>query len=222
MIFLLNIDNYAPKITSLTYPLIHRYANKIGAEVFIISERKFPVWPLDYEKLQIFELAKQLGADWNIYIDSDMAIHPDFLDLTAHLGKDTISHLDADVATVRWRMDDYFRRDGRFIGSGNCFTVASDWCLDLWRPLDDLNCEQAINRIFPIQAELKKPIKPGHLISDFTLSRNISRFGLKFMSVKEILKKLGLQNANWIWHHYLISEDEKADRLAQLLNAWGV
>src|SRR3972149_10683010 len=65
MTFLLNIDNYAPKITSLTYPLIHRYANKIGAEVFIISERKFPVWPLDYEKLQIFELAKQLGADWN-------------------------------------------------------------------------------------------------------------------------------------------------------------
>ena len=222
MIFLLNIDDYEPRITSLTYPLIHRYANKIGAEIFIITERKFLGWPLDYEKLQIFDLARRFGADWNIYIDSDMAIHPDFLDLTEHLSKDTISHLDADVATVRWRVDDYFRRDGRFIGSGNCFTVASDWCLDLWRPLDDLTAEEAIKRIFPTQAEAKKPVKPDHLISDFTLSRNISRFGLKFMSVKDILKKLGLQNANWIWHHYLISDEEKADRLAKLLNAWGV
>ncbi len=30
-VFLLNIGNYAPQITGLTYPLIRRWARKIGA-----------------------------------------------------------------------------------------------------------------------------------------------------------------------------------------------
>ena len=69
-VYLLNIGDYEPEITSLTYPYISRYASKIGAAVHLITERKFPEWPITYEKLQIYELGRQHGNDWNIYIDS--------------------------------------------------------------------------------------------------------------------------------------------------------
>ena len=52
-IYLLNIDDYAPELTALTYPHVEFYAGKIGAETYVIDTRKFPEWDLDYEKLQI-------------------------------------------------------------------------------------------------------------------------------------------------------------------------
>lgn len=222
VIYLLNLDHYLPEVTALTYPLIYRYAKKIDAHVHLITERKFPKWPLDYEKLQIFELSREFGADWNIYIDSDMAIHPDFFDITAHLHKDTVCHPGPDVASVRWRIDDYFRRDGRLIGTGSCFVVCSDWCLDLWRPLDDLTCEEALGNIFPLLIERKIPSDATHYITDYTLSRNIARFGLKFKTVRQVMGEKELQNNNWTWHHHLMSPTEKLRRLTVLLEAWGV
>ncbi len=53
-VFTLNIGNYAPEITALTYPLLHYYAERIGAEFRIIKARMFPGWPVQYEKLQIY------------------------------------------------------------------------------------------------------------------------------------------------------------------------
>jgi hypothetical protein len=46
---------------------LQAYASKIGAEFRVIRERRFPGWPLDYEKLQIHELAREDGNDWSIY-----------------------------------------------------------------------------------------------------------------------------------------------------------
>lgn len=142
-IFTLAVDDYAPEITALTFPLMQRYADKIGAEFFVIRERKFPDhYPAVFEKLQIHALGRDMGNDWNIFFDADALIHPDMFDLTAHLSKDTVFHHGADPASIRFASDEYFRRDGRNISSCNWCTVASDWCLDLWRPpeepLDDL------------------------------------------------------------------------------------
>ena len=68
-------------------------------------------------------------------------------DVTDYLHKNTICHNGRDMAGIRWKYDQYFRRDGRHVGSCNWFTVASDWCLDLWRPLDDLTLEEALANI---------------------------------------------------------------------------
>jgi hypothetical protein len=38
-IHLLNVGDYAPEITALTYPLIRCYAARIGVEIFIIKGR---------------------------------------------------------------------------------------------------------------------------------------------------------------------------------------
>ena len=132
-IFLLNIppiDNHQSsivnEITKLTYPFIEMYAQKIGADVHVIKERKFPEWPVTFEKLQIYELAQEMQNDWNIYIDSDALVNPNMMDVTTLIGKDTVLHHGNDVSTHRYRPDRFFQRDGRWLGSANWFAVASD------------------------------------------------------------------------------------------------
>jgi hypothetical protein len=203
-LYLLNIDNYAPEVTALTYPLIKRYAHKIGAEIVQITERKFPDWPITYEKLQIHRLAQETRADWNIYIDSDALVHPECIDWTNHIPRDTIAHNGIDFAGIRWRYDGYFLRDGRNIGSCNWMTIASSWCIDLWQPLD-ISLEEALANIHPTVNELNTVITPEHLIDDYTLSRNIARYGLKVKELRLLEKDLGFgPDAMFFWHVYTV------------------
>lgn len=218
ILFTLNIGNYAPEITELTYPFLKKYAHRIEAEFCLITERKFPDWPLDYEKLQIYELGK--GYEWCIYIDSDALVHPDFFDLTDHVKKDTVLHNGVDAAYSRWRYDKYFWRDGRNISSCNWFAMASEWCMDLWHPSEDLTPEQALSNIFPTHFERtcqgRVGLEEGHLVSDYTLSRNIARYGLKLTTTAELLKTLDPQG-QYLWHAYTISREEKAANIKRLI-----
>lgn len=221
-IYVLNINEYAPQITALTYPLIKHYAEKIGANFFEIKERKFPDFAPVYEKLQIYQLAQEHENDWSIYIDSDALVHPDFFDITEHLPKDTVCHHGRDMATHRWVYDRFFKRDGRHIGSCNWFTVGSDWCIELWKPLQDITYEQALKNIFPTVNELNTVITPDHLIDDYTLSRNIAMHGLKFTTIIEICRKLGFESANLFWHQYTIDMDKKVAEMKKVIVAWGL
>lgn len=220
-IFTLNINNHAPEVTELTYPLLKKYAKKIGADFYIIKDRKFPDWPITYEKLQIHELGREMGNDWNLYIDSDTLIIPDFFDITEHLTKDTVAHNGRDMAGNRWRYDQYFWRDGRNIGSCNWFAIGSDWCLDFWRPIDDMTPQEALTRISPIVNELNTLITPEHLIDDYALSRNIARFGLKYKTIGEIVRGLGQQDY-YLWHQYTVPKKEKAIKMRKVLIQWGL
>ena len=222
MIYLLNVGNYAPEINELTRPLIFHYAQKIGAEVFEITDRKFPDWPPVYEKLQIYELAQEHGNDWNIYIDSDALIHPDLMDMTAYMTKDTVAHWGHDVAENRWQTDRYFWRDGRHIGSCNWFTIGSDWCIELWKPLEDMTFEEAKTKIWPIVQELKSVITADHLIDDYTLSRNVAKYGLKFTNFKTIFKSVGYTEAAFLWHQYQMPLEQKLVEMKKQLKVWGL
>jgi hypothetical protein len=218
-LYTLNVDGYAPGICELTYPLLQRYAEKIGADFVVITECKYPKMPPVYEKLQIRELG--IGNDWNIYFDSDTLIHPETVDFTSLIPKNTVMHNGADMAGVRWKYDEYFLRDGRNIGSCNWFAIASDWCLDLWTPLD-IPLEQALNNIYPIPNELVNGIEREHLIDDYTLSRNIARFGLKFTRAHDVQVKAGMEDANFFWHQYTIPIDEKIIGIRKVLRDWGL
>jgi hypothetical protein len=221
-LYTLNIDGYCPEITELTYPLLKHYASKIGADFHVISKRKFPKFvPPVYEKLQIHDLIKERGDDWAIYVDSDALIHPDFFDLTEHIGMETVLHHGADFANLRWKYDDYFRRDRRNIGSCNWFTVASRWCRDLWHPLDDLSFEEAYENIFPIQNEINTVITRDHLIDDYVLSRNIAKYGLRFNTVIKLLKSLN-DDGNYFWHQYTMTTKEKVEKIKEVLTGWGI
>jgi len=223
-IYTVNIGDYAPEICALTYPLIQAYARKIGADFHVIRQRKFPDWPVVYEKLQVHELAKEHGNDWNICIDGDALVNPEMFDITDFLQKSTICHNGRDMAGIRWKYDHYFRRDGRHIGSCNWFTVASDWCLDLWRPLDDLTLDQALANINITIGERNSGMcHTEHLIDDYTLSRNIARFGLKVQTVHDICAQLGWRGPGgqpvspFLFHKYTISSEQKVREMLMIL-----
>lgn len=224
-LYTLNIDNYEPAICDLTYPLMKHYANKIGAQFHIISERKFPDWPVTYEKLQVAEFASAFDDEWSIFIDSDTLINPEMFDVTEQMGKDTVCHNGKDFANVRWSYDKYFRRDGRGWGSCNWFTVGSEWTRDdLWRPLDDLTLEQALANIHITVGEHNSGhCKTEHLIDDYTLSRNIARFGLKATTVGDICGNLGWKGPDgkgfspFLFHLYTLSSADKLKRMIAVL-----
>ena len=221
-IYTLNIDNYAPDIVAITRPYLEFYAKRIGAEVVDITERKFPDMPVVYEKLQIHELAQQNGSDWNIYIDSDCLIHPETLDFTNFLQKDTVMQVGSDMANIRWKYDKYFLRDGRNIGTCNWFTIFSDWCIDIYKPLEDMTLEECRNSMFPTVVERNTVVDTDHLIDDFVISRNVARFGLKYTTLKEVLTKVGLPEAQFFHHEYTITTEEKVKNLNLLIEKWAL
>jgi len=54
------------------------------------------------------------------------------------------------------------------------------------------------------------------------LSRNIARFGLKFKNFGQILTELGLDKANFFWHLYTITIEEKAKQMLETLETWKI
>ena len=127
----------------------------------------------------------------------------------------------ADFAGVRWKSDRYFERDGRNIGTAGWFTVASNLCIDLWHPIDDLNLEQVYARIFPIQVELNSGLMDhGHFVDDYVLSRNVAKYGLKYTTFKEVMDRL--RRPYQIWHAFNIPEGQKIEEMQTVICNWGV
>jgi hypothetical protein len=144
-------------------------------------------------------------------------------DVTTFVGKDTVLHNGNDFASIRWRYDRYFMRDGRNIGSCNWFTLASDWCIDLWHPLDDLTLAEAAANIFPVISEENSGVMdPTHLIDDYTLSRNIAKYGLKFDTFLNVQQRRwhGLQG--FLFHLYAIPEEVKIAKMHMVLKEWRI
>jgi hypothetical protein len=231
-VYTVSIDNYAKSVTDITFPFMKAYAHKIGAKFHVIDNVKFkrcPItgkfqkWPGRYEKFQIYKLGREHQNDWNIYLDSDALVHPDMLDITTYIEKDMVLHNGRDVLGNRYREDVYTYRDGRHISSCNWLAIASDWCLDLWHPLEDMTFDEACKNIFPTAGEINQGVKPVDLIDDYVMSRNIARYGLKFNDVIGLLKKECGYDGNFMLHHlYAISEAEKVAHLRQCLKNWGV
>ena len=223
-IFTLNLNPDVYKdITDLTYPLIAHYAKKIGADFYEINERRFPeAKSPTYEKCQVYQLAKDMGCEWTYFIDADAIIHPDTMDFTVHLSKDTVAHYGTDLATFRWKYDKYFLRDGRHIGSCTWFVIASDWCLDIYKPLDDITLEEAYENIYPTVSEVNAGIEPWRLIEDYVFSRNIAKYGLKFVSIAELLSKFNFDGLNLFMHQYAIPTEEKVVRIRTQMKEWNL
>ncbi len=222
-IFLLNINDYAPKIREITYPLIRFYARKIGAEVVEITKRAFPDWPVVCEKMQIYELARKGGFEWNIYFDSDTMVHPEMVDWTLYLPKDSVAQNGYDFSNIRHRYDQYFLRDGRNIGTCGWLTIASEWCLDLWHPCEDLTPAEVIDRCFlTIPEERSGVMNREHLADDYIMSRNVARYGLKYVRLMDVQQKMFPDGAEFLWHAYTIPIDEKVQQMKETLDRWQI
>jgi hypothetical protein len=225
-IYTLDIDDaYDKELTDLTYPLLKRYAHKIGADFHIINKRKFPDYPITYEKMQVYELGQQAENDWNIFFDCDTLMHPDFMDVTDHIPYDHVCHWGHDIASHRWKYDRFFHRDGRHIGSCTWFVVCSAWTIELWKPTTDMTLAEISDSITPINNELLAGIPPIRLIDDYVTSRNIAKYGLKYISFDEILAKMGLSSKirdGLIFHRYAMPTEEKIVRIKNQLREWNL
>ena len=198
---------YCPELTDITIPLMKKYAEKIGAEFYIIDKDKFPGMPVTMNKFQMYDLCKEREDDWSIYFDVDTVVHPDFFDPTAHVTKDTtVSGMVSDFTPVRFKPDEYFLRDGRYQGKGTFFLAWSDLCLDFVNPNQDISFEEMVSRISPTVNELKNGVTPQHLLDDYMVSRNIARYSLKHVLVSQIQQKYGIQGASFI-HFYVKTDD---------------
>jgi hypothetical protein len=222
-VYTMSINNeYAPDICAITFPLLKKYAEKIEADFFVIHERKFPDWPFACEKFQLYELAKEHKNDWSIFFDADTLVHPDFFDVTSVLSKDMTCSNGTDFSLQRFKADEYFLRDGRFIGKGNWLGVTSDWCLDYWKPLDDITQEEAISRITPTYGEQLFGITSRYLLDDYIVSRNIAKYGLKHMLISNI-EYTGLpKESSYLYHQYLMHDEQKVVEMERVLKLWNI
>jgi len=213
-LWVLNIDNYAPEITATTYPYLKWYANKIDADFREITERKFPGAPTTYEKLQLFKLGEEY--DWNIYVDSDALVHPDMFDVTRHIHPDTVMQYGNDLVGTRFKDNKYFRRDTRRISSCNWFTIASQDCLDIWHPLEDMTIDEALTKFHP-QLKEAATCSDNHLIDDYVLSLNIAKYGLRYRTFLDLLRHLHMEGSQFLFHTHLLTRKEKAYILPRVM-----
>ena len=185
LIHVVNINDFFPELFALTYPTIRSYAERNGYMINMITERKFPDYPINYEKLQVYEDGK--NAEVNILCDADMLIHPEFPDVTEFLKRDSIAFNDNYNISWKYHVDRirYFMRDGRDVGIATNFVVSSDWTHDVWKPLplsqkdiEDLAKKEATEGDNdPTQRGW------GHYADEFALSYNMAKYGLKYTGV---------------------------------------
>ena len=184
VIHVVNINDFFPELFALTYPTIRSYAERNGYMINMITERKFPDYPINYEKMQVYEDGK--NAEVNILCDADMLIHPEFPDVTTFLQRDSIAFNDNYNISWKYHVDRirYFMRDGRDVGIATNFVVSSDLTHDVWEPLSLSQKD--------IEDLAKKENTDtggadgrgwGHYADEFALSYNMAKYGLKYTGV---------------------------------------
>lgn len=185
LLFTMHFNNWEPEITKLTFPLMKYYAKKINAEFGIINKRKYPDCPMGFERFQIYD--EMPNYDWVIHVDGDFLIHPDMPDVTPLVQKDTVIMSTWDWAPKRFKMDEYFYRDGRFISVPNIFTAVSNWCREFWKLPEDLDTQTIVNNCTPCLHEWGgRGVDRSHMVEDYITSRNVAKYGLKVQSLQNI------------------------------------
>ena len=167
------INDFFPELWKLTLPTIKQYAYNIGAELNIITKRKFPQWHINYEKIQVYEDGKY--ADANFLIDADILIHKDFPDFSSGITfPHHIAFNDNYHASTKFHIKDNinFQRDGRDVGIASNAVISFKSTHDIWTPLD----------ITPQEGKQITHVREGD-IDEYTLSNNMARFGLKYTGI---------------------------------------
>jgi hypothetical protein len=183
------IGDYFPDLWQYTLPTIKLYANRINADLNIITERKFPEWHINYEKMQVWEDGK--GADLNLLVDADVLIHPYFPDIEQIIPLHHVAFQESYNASRKFKLNECFERDGRDVGVVSNVVVSGKSTHCLWEPLN----------ISPDEGKKITIVREGD-IDEYNLSRNVAKYGLKYTGVtwedwhKEYLIHIGTEDKN--------------------------
>lgn len=173
-VFVLNINNYMPELCAITMPTINRYAEKIGVKLEIVSDRKYPEWPVTYEKMQLYDLAKEL--EWAILIDADTVILKDMPDVT-NISNNIIGiHMAYDSDKILPSNYDFIQ-DRRNVGVATNFMVVPHACHEIWTPSDE-GVENVLRRL---RCHGTQP----HIIDEYCISTNLARYKYDFIGITQ-------------------------------------
>jgi len=183
LIHVLNINDFFPELFALTFPTIKSYAKTHGFQINLITQRKFPDYPINYEKMQVYEDGKE--AQLNMLCDADMLIHPHFPDVETFVDPTHAAFNDNYNISHKYQVNriPYFIRDGRDIGIATNCVVTSNLTHDLWEPLS-LTSQQIADLAVPNNDEPNEYNRGwGHYADEFALSFNLARYGLKYQGI---------------------------------------
>lgn len=212
------IGDFIPDVCKITMPTIEHFAAKIGAEYKVITEPKFNLPSITYEKFQLYELSR--GYDWTWFYDADTLINPDCPDWTEAVTKDIVLFNGLDFSLNRMRATDYNRRSKCLRGACTWNVAFSDWCRDLWHPLDELTWDEAMTQISPMRSENQSGTCPKeHLIDDYLVGQNLARYGLKVTTIMELCKQIG-HPGDYYCHLYACTPEHKLETIKKKALEW--
>lgn len=165
----ISIPGQEIKYSSISLPMVREYARRSGATLNLITQRKFPDYPVEYELVQIFESGASF--DWNLYVAPGTLLGDKLVDPTTYMDRDCVATHVTYPASMLFDTTGniYFERNERDLGITDKIVLAHNINHELWEPL-----EGPFERYAPI-------IKDGdhHKIGSYVLSHNMAKFGLK-------------------------------------------
>lgn len=171
-VHVVNIDNFFPELWDLTYPTIKAYADRIHADLNIISKRKYEGVHINFEKMQVYEDGKSYDA--NFLVDADVLIHNKFPDFTTivpnhHIGFNHNYH-----ASTKFDVSNniYFQRDGRDVGIASNAVISYKSTHDIFE----------LNSIETNDIPKICKVREGD-IDEYNLSLNLAKYGLKYTGI---------------------------------------
>lgn len=216
----MDIGGFFPELTKITIPSIKFFARKIGAEFKVIDTPTFNMPSVTYEKFQLYEMSK--GYDWTYFLDADTLVNPDCPDWAEAVTKDVCIFHGLDLSLNRCRASNYNRRSKTLHGACTWNVTFSDWCRDLWHPLDELTWEEAMEAITPTRNEVAAGAwNKTHLIDDFLVGQNIARYGLHVTTIFELCKNFG-HPPEYYCHLYACSDAAKLDAIQKQAANWPI
>jgi len=207
-IHVIAINNWQPELCAITIPNLMAYAKKIGADFNLISETRFDGFPPNYERFQIWETGRDY--EWNFNIDADTILRHDCDDPTEYVPENCVASL------YGIEIDHYFNtyNDPYFTRSGNKWGVADQFTLtnklihnDFWLPTE-----------MSFQETSKKCFKDPRQVSEYILSRNMARFGLKHTGVLKDHNK----HYSLMFTTLKMSVEEAINKLKSKLKKWNM
>jgi hypothetical protein len=193
------VNNYRLDIACKTVPYLQFYAKRIGADFNLITDRKYPEWPVTYEKMQIYDLGKKYNC--NILLDCDILLDHKMYDITEIVPSNCIGTWMVYDPAITIKEDEFIKLDGSDrIPVTNCIVTRQSQH-EFWKPFDSISMATALSRM-----------KREFVIDEYCVGRNTKKNNFSIVGVIE--KRV----ENKLFFHGNITTESNSEFFSQLNN----